>query len=854
MNNYEVKPIRAAAFIPSASDKRSINLLSGARIKLDAPENTLIEAGNEKGRELLYRITDGDLDHHIDIHCRDYTFEFDIGSAVDVDRLRVYTFFAGNPYYGIKSFQAYAGETEDEMEKVIDCPDLFKIDKSVSVSQAVANDTPTHFEYLLRGRMRYFKIHIVSGSVDDISRITAISLSNDKLDLANSYVEDTLGEGFIDDSSPVTEGEVSGDTSALTNGIVFVKSVKLQKNAKLTFNADSDKRLDRIELIGTELENAVLFADGNPLETKLTVASAHEGRNRYSFTFSPTAAENYTVEAENATLDQFFATADSQQIFIDTEQTVCESFEGVGANVIPTAWFKEPVENGFNEVFWSLERRRVMQARPHVVRMWFQVDWIVDNEEDYINGNYDFNTPEMKSVCRYIEMFREADCDVSLNFGWKCGTKIQKWFAMDGIFDSAIKNSAPKDLKSFGKACAALLKELIEVRGYDNVKNVCLYNEPDYGCPESQSGDFVVPYVKDRYPYWRDMLIAVHDAAVENGIAENVRFLGTEGGAAPDWMTRLSTDCPFMKLNTVHRYTLSYENAVKTFAAYNEAAKGVPVALTEFGTFGRNHRNDFYNQVEMAIAAIRAGFTQMLIWILNGEYLPDPLNWYHAGGDMDNSFSFWDLLSIDSAIDQVGESFYELSLLMRYVPKYCRTVLAEAFQSTVRPVAFMTENGDITVGAECITRKQKGSVEITFKKPVNKTFYKYVYRVHDKAEPNLIIPRCEGKIEVESVLHDEIPEDYCFAVYSTIPPVGQIAMDEVEIFANAGEKVKIGCTLIDCDGETETFVETFVGEKGTLENGCYTMPESAKSGDMAAIRTQLKADPTVYGVSIVRIK
>ncbi len=38
MNNYEVKPIRAAAFIPSASDKRSINLLSGARIKLDAPE------------------------------------------------------------------------------------------------------------------------------------------------------------------------------------------------------------------------------------------------------------------------------------------------------------------------------------------------------------------------------------------------------------------------------------------------------------------------------------------------------------------------------------------------------------------------------------------------------------------------------------------------------------------------------------------------------------------------------------------------------------------------------------------------------------------------------------------------
>ncbi len=150
----------------------------------------------------------------------------------------------------------------------------------------------------------------------------------------------------------------------------------------------------------------------------------------------------------------------------------------------------------------------------------------------------------------------------------------------------------------------------------------------------------------------------------------------------------------------------------------------------------------------------------------------------------------------------------------------------------------MTENGDITVGAECITRKQKGSIDIAFKKPVNKTFYKYVYRVHDKAEPNLIIPRCEGKIEVESVLHDEISEDYCFAVYSTIPPVGQIAMDEVEIFANAGEKVNIGCTLIDCDGETESFVEAFVGEKkARLKNGCYTMPESAKK---AAIWRQLE--------------
>ncbi len=406
-------------------------------------------------------MTDGDLDHHIDIHCRDYTFNFDIGSAVDVDRLRVYTFFAGNPYYGIKSFQAYAGETENAMEKVIDCPDLFKIDKSVSVSQAVANDTPTHFEYLLRGRMRYFKIHIVSGSVDSISRITAISLSNDKLDLANSYVEDTLGEGFIDDRSPVTEGEVSGDTSALTNGIVFIKSVKLGKNAKLTFNADSDKKLDRIELIGTELENAVLFADGNPLETKLTVASAHEGRNRYSFTFSPTAAENYTVAAEKCNPRSVFLQRRTLSRFsLTLSKRFAKALRASAQTLFPQLGLKSLLKNGFNEVFWSLERRRVMQARPHVVRMWFQVDWIVDNEEDYINVNYDFNTPEMESVCRYIEMFREADSDVSLNFGWKCGTKKSgnglQWTA---FFDSAIKKTRRlKTLKASAKPVRLCLK------------------------------------------------------------------------------------------------------------------------------------------------------------------------------------------------------------------------------------------------------------------------------------------------------------------------------------------------------------------------------------------------------------
>ena len=81
--------------------------------------------------------------------------------------------------------------------------------------------------------------------------------------------------------------------------------------------------------------------------------------------------------------------------------------------------------------------------------------------------------------------------------------------------------------------------------------------------------------------------------------------------------------------------------------------------------------------------------------------------------------------------------------------------------------------------------------------------------------------------------------------------------DEVFHHVEKGKTAKLSAKLIDCE-ETDKIVysitEATCEDKGSVdENGVYTAPSTAESGDIVAVRASLQSDPSVFAVSIIYI-
>ena len=166
---------------------------------------------------------------------------------------------------------------------------------------------------------------------------------------------------------------------------------------------------------------------------------------------------------------------------VDTDIVLNDKFYSLGTNSFASVLSPEATEAmGINKVYNELNKDRLAALRPKISRMWFQIDWMITNTEtdvsaentennadrlNYINGIYDFNSVWMQSFYEYVEMLKEIDCQVEINFGWKTATRIKDWFNDPHVADYKI--GAPRDLPAFGQAAAALIKHLNDVKGYD---------------------------------------------------------------------------------------------------------------------------------------------------------------------------------------------------------------------------------------------------------------------------------------------------------------------------------------------------------------------------------------------------
>jgi hypothetical protein len=640
-----------------------------------------------------------------------------------------------------------------------------------------------------------------------------------------------MTDGIVADKMSSTEIRVPLAPLTLQYRIVSATAID-------TFVIVGEKRyMPRVELYIGEKEHELFHHMIMPASTEDEIVSGDIVARIFRFLVIPDAkyAAILLYPTEHTApirLDQIGLYGQLRQLCINPDKIINADFWGNGANIVPFSLQPGNIKAGYSLAHWEMDAKRIIMMKPRLVRVWMQVDWLEKNKGDYI-----FNTPEMQGVYTYFDVFKQAGTEIQITYNWKVGKSIQSWFSIPGVHDQYI--SAPADIEAFAASCSALLQELWR-QGYDNVKHFAIANEPNL------SGDFAC--FGNKREYYVKVFRAVDSQLRKDGIRDKVKLWGPESAEDYMWVLYCSerlSDC--IDLYCTHDYrTPSLDLHKMVEKAKNAGA--FPFAITEFGedAFYKNSWRKGY--AGHLINGANAGLSSLLIWTLHGVKSMSPID--SDSWEMDNYGDLWSSMLSNG---MPHESYYIMSLLMRYIPAHCRVISVDVSQPDVRATAFATDDGDYTIVLECTNGQKNRQLSMEF--PDNfssKVFYKHLYLPKTvQPEQNAIIPPVCGAFEIGSSFIDTIDDEYSVTVYTTMKPQTQVVVEPARATIKAGEMLLLTAVVVDNnDGVTWS---VSAGGGTVTADGQYTPPID-NHDSWAAIKAVSNVDPDGWGIALIRIE
>lgn len=517
-------------------------------------------------------------------------------------------------------------------------------------------------------------------------------------------------------------------------------------------------------------------------------------------------------------------------VSIQPNTIVQDDFLGVGVNIIPVSFMEGTTQYGYEEAHWEKDKKRILALQPKVARVWFQIDWMEPTK-----GNYTWNSPKMLSFYKYLDILQAAGTEVEFNFGWKVGEDLQSWFSIPGVDP---KISAPADLDAYAASASAVLNELINNRGYTNIKYLTFYNEPN------GNWDFESP--GDQQAYYATMVQKVSDKLTADGLRQLVDIWGPEETVA-SWTAYMSSNADaYFDAYSFHVYSQTYDGLSTSIADRTSHAGSKPVMMTEFG-FAQDDMSGWDGGLaNSVIKAANEGISAALVWQLNGVWLPDP----YVGSDTNGNYALWDSMVVGT---KPYKRYYETSLLTRYIPAHSSVVSVQTGSQDMRAAAFKTSGGDYTIVLEA---NEGSSKNITFDfngVNVGKTFRKHVYKSDVSLEGNALIPEVSASFAAGTSFTDNsIDSDYQVIVYTTLPAATQVELTPLESTVRGGQTKQLSANVIDNSGGV-TWSVIGSGNGSITSGGLYTAPQVTEE-KLVAIKAVSINDPSSYGIAFVKVR
>lgn len=516
----------------------------------------------------------------------------------------------------------------------------------------------------------------------------------------------------------------------------------------------------------------------------------------------------------------------ARTITVDSSNVVQSDFLGVGVNIIPTNLMPLGTKYGYNDAYWAMDVNRIEKIQPKVARVWFQIDWM-----EPAKGTYTFDSDKMKAFYKYMDALKSAGTEVELNFGWKVGSTVQDWFNIPGLKDPYV--SAPKDLDAYAVSASKALNELMNNRGYNNIKYLTFYNEPN------GSWDFEGP--SDQKAYYAQMVKKVSDKLTADGLRDDIEIWGPEETGALDWMQYMkdNADSAF-DVYTFHVYGTSYDGLSKVISDRKTAAGSKPVVMTEFGWADDDSSNWDAGFANSVIRAANDGLHGAVMWQMNGAWSSDP------DGDTNGTYTMWHSLPLDRT---PRKTYYSAGFLNRYIPEHSDVLkVSTGGADDVRAAAFKGQDGNYTLLVESKAGTAKNLTVNFGNTNINKTFYKLTYRDNVTRDTNAILPPVEGAFAATNSFTDNSSDTgYQVSIYTTAKPQTQVEVTPAEKTVTGGQTLQLNANVIDSTYTGATAVAEDVYGEAAQDSEATASTLSAD--EQATVATNEAADSTVDSAS-----
>lgn len=406
-----------------------------------------------------------------------------------------------------------------------------------------------------------------------------------------------------------------------------------------------------------------------------------------------------TIESQEESIAPPAIPEDYTEIFLD--EKAGENTFGVSVEFDPH-FLSQNVKKGLvSEDDWQIIVDRVEKMEIDRFRVMLMPSWIEpfnDNSDDSsINwDNLTLESEEMKSVYKVLDLAQANGIDVNLTL-WGVENNAN---VIDSEINATIKSQGGHFLaednegsshwmigthkpEEFAENFSIYIQHLINNKGYDCIKEITPYNEPDMG------------YLIDgqiSFEGYADLCQKLHDRFVADGIRDKVLFtLSDNIDIHRNWLTSTMENLDdITDIYSSHTYIFGYETENSEIEGWEEENinvtryTGKPHVVGEFGsnlTIGSSRQSDI-DEYERGVLIVRemlnfynAGAAGSSYWVLFDQYYSytDPYDsmmqlglWKSSKQSYYTDTSYYEKITEDY---EVRPQYYAFSLMSKYLPK-----------------------------------------------------------------------------------------------------------------------------------------------------------------------------------------
>ena len=229
---------------------------------------------------------------------------------------------------------------------------------------------------------------------------------------------------------------------------------------------------------------------------------------------------------------------------INNLNAVQNNFLGNGAVYHGYAGMPDEMGRVYTDEQCKIEADRAAKMKLKIARTMYRW-WAWDKE----TNTWDWDNEIMTALYKWLQRMKEANITVALNTGWTNPGDINSssWmrespFTVEGDWDKSVQN--------YADWVSETVHQIVELRGFTNVKILVLFTEP-------QRADGALPEGKDTYSTWFQATKAAHDALIRDNRRHLVKLMGpNEGGTITSdmvkWVGENTGD--FLDIYSSHAY------------------------------------------------------------------------------------------------------------------------------------------------------------------------------------------------------------------------------------------------------------------------------------------------------------